>query len=134
LEAAPLRRLAIFAVFLAPFISTVPVAAQQTIETCPSVPIIPQQRADMTKRLNDDLDCLWRKVQGLEREVDRLKQEQATKKNGSPPLQSNSNVQEQKPSPSNDTAEEGGVEVSQRGAFLSSDKKTISDISWQKDK
>jgi hypothetical protein len=80
----------------------------------------------MTKRLNDDLDCLWRKVQGLEREVDRLKQEHSIKTNGSPPLQSGSNVQEQKPSPSNYTADEGGVEVSQMGAFLSSDKKTIS--------
>jgi hypothetical protein len=126
-KAVPLRPAAIFAVFSAPFFAIVPALAQQAIETCPSVPIVPQPKpADMTKRLNDDLDCLWRKVQNLEREVDRLKQEQAAKGQASPSLlPSSSTVQAPIPPQSNNAVVEGGVEITDSGAFLSDDKKTI---------
>lgn len=112
--------------FLAPFFASSVVMAQQNIETCPSVPIVPQPKpTDMTKRLNDDLDCLWRKVQTLEREVDSLKQEQAIKGQTSPSLSASSAVQASIPSPANNAVVEGGVEITPRGAFLSDDKKTI---------
>lgn len=109
----PLRTNVIFAILLVSF-SPAAVVAQQAIETCPAVPIIPQPPTDMTKRLNDDLDCLWRKVQDLVREVDRLKQGQSTK--GQTSL-----------SPPSDTpVVEDGVEITPDAIFLSDDKKTIS--------
>jgi hypothetical protein len=122
-----MRRFITRVAFLAPFFASSVVMAQQNIETCPSVPIVPQPKpTDMTKRLNDDLDCLWRKVQTLEREVDRLKQEQATKGQTSPSLSASSAVQASIPPPSNNAVVEGGIEVTADGIFLSSDRKTIS--------
>lgn len=52
-----------------------PAAAQISpeISPCPVVKIVPAPADDMTQRLNDNEDCLWRMVQKLDRDVADLR-------------------------------------------------------------